>query len=227
MSKYTDEEYKEFIKSHPKFGFIINPELVISTIFGGVDQDVFLKALQALAIEWTDQGNDYPEYKKENLSTKEKGFFIQMRETARQGIDGRIASSKGGKRSKPFKDVESPSKPFKDVESPSTINKVNQLNKSINSSSGSSLNIIGIRDATEKETTTTTTNTDLIPSLDEVKQYAKKRNSKVKPERFYYYNQTRGWTDKNGQIIKSWKALFKLWEQTERTGENELQDLEF
>lgn len=110
------------------------------------------------------------------------------------------------------------------------VNDNDNDNVNVNSSSGSSLNIIGIRDATDEQTTTTTTNIDfknLIPSLDEIKRFAERRKSKVNPERFYNYNQTRGWTNKNGQVIKDWKSLFKMWEQTERSGSDDLQDLKF
>lgn len=54
------------------------------------------------------------------------------------------------------------------------------------------------------------------PSLDDVIQYRDKRNSAVNPERFFDYNESRGWSI-NGQPIKDWKAVFRNWERTEKT----------
>ena len=54
------------------------------------------------------------------------------------------------------------------------------------------------------------------PSLDDVIRYRDKRNSAVNPERFFDYNESRGWSI-NGQPIKDWKAVFRNWERTEKT----------
>ncbi|MSS19148.1 hypothetical protein [Pseudoramibacter porci] len=235
MSKYTDEEYHEFINNHSEYqAFMVRADIVNNVRVGLLDRKTFNKVLDTVAAWWTNTEDD--ECNPDILDRKEKMLYCQMIETVKNGIDPTIGRSRAvtktnlsRTKTEQHQNRASTEPVLKQQNNRTGVinKKINKVNKLSSSSSGSSLNIIGIRDATEKETTTTTTDTNLIPSLDEVKQYAKNRNSKVKPDRFYYYNQTRGWTDKNGQIIKSWKALFKLWEQTERTGENELQDLEF
>lgn len=53
------------------------------------------------------------------------------------------------------------------------------------------------------------------PTLEEVKVYAKERNSVVNAERFFNYYCAINWTVR-GEPITDWKALFRSWEQSER-----------
>lgn len=57
-------------------------------------------------------------------------------------------------------------------------------------------------------------NADALPSLEEVKEYARKECSFVNPVRFFNYYQMRDWKV-NGRKIKDWRAAFRLWESRE------------
>ena len=46
-----------------------------------------------------------------------------------------------------------------------------------------------------------------IPSLEEVREFAAKRHSKVDPEYFYNYYKAKGWP------LEDWKAAFAIWEK--------------
>ena len=54
----------------------------------------------------------------------------------------------------------------------------------------------------------------IIPSFDEVKEYCKGKN--IDPEKFYDFNQRRGWTI-DGKPIRDWKKIADCWEEKERT----------
>lgn len=54
------------------------------------------------------------------------------------------------------------------------------------------------------------------PSLDEVKEYCRKRKSSVDPERFWNYYSAIGWKF-NGAPIADWKSVFRNWEKTEKS----------
>lgn len=59
------------------------------------------------------------------------------------------------------------------------------------------------------------------PTVEEVEEYAKSRNSKVDPKRFWEYYNAGDWKDAKGQPVKSWKQRFITWEGREngnRTG---------
>lgn len=53
------------------------------------------------------------------------------------------------------------------------------------------------------------------PTLEEVKEYAQQRSSKVDPVRFHAYYEARGWMVGNSKM-KKWEAAFQLWERNER-----------
>lgn len=50
------------------------------------------------------------------------------------------------------------------------------------------------------------------PTLEEVEEYAKQRNSNVNPKQFYEYFTETNWTDTNGKKVRSWKGKFITWE---------------
>ena len=50
------------------------------------------------------------------------------------------------------------------------------------------------------------------PSLDEVREYAKSRNSTVNPDKFFEFFNEGNWVDSNGKQVKNWKQKFLTWE---------------
>lgn len=50
------------------------------------------------------------------------------------------------------------------------------------------------------------------PTLQEVEEYAKSRNSTVDPKRFWDYFDAGEWKDAKGQPVRSWKQKFITWE---------------
>lgn len=59
------------------------------------------------------------------------------------------------------------------------------------------------------------------PTVEEVEEYARSRDSKVDPKRFWEYYNAGEWKDAKGQPVKSWKQRFITWEGREngnRTG---------
>ena len=56
------------------------------------------------------------------------------------------------------------------------------------------------------------------PTLDEVIQYAKSRNSCIDPKEFYNFFNTPNengdtWVDTKGQLVSNWKGKFVTWEK--------------
>lgn len=54
-----------------------------------------------------------------------------------------------------------------------------------------------------------------LPTLDDIKKFAKERNSNVDPERFFDYYQSQNWKCGNTPIT-DWKTKFMSWEKSER-----------
>lgn len=54
-----------------------------------------------------------------------------------------------------------------------------------------------------------------LPTLEDVLQYRKERNSAVDPEKFIDHYQANGWVQSNGNPINDWKAAFRTWEKRE------------
>lgn len=52
----------------------------------------------------------------------------------------------------------------------------------------------------------------LPPTQQEVSSYISSIGSSVNPNRFYDYHSATGWVDKNGNPIKDWKAVVRLWQ---------------
>ena len=56
------------------------------------------------------------------------------------------------------------------------------------------------------------------PTLEEVRGYAKERNSPVDPRQFYDSNEGKGWvTGKFQTPIKDWKGVFRTWEHNAKS----------
>ena len=56
---------------------------------------------------------------------------------------------------------------------------------------------------------------ECYPTREEVRAYAKSRNSSVDPDRFYDYftaDPSKPWVDGKGQPVKNWKQKFITWE---------------
>lgn len=54
-----------------------------------------------------------------------------------------------------------------------------------------------------------------LPTLEEVREYARERESRVSPDLFYDYNVSLGWQTQRGNQIVDWKAAFRCWEKRE------------
>lgn len=54
------------------------------------------------------------------------------------------------------------------------------------------------------------------PSLTEVKNYVEEQGYKMDVNAFYDYYEETGWTKKNGQAIKDWRATVRSWERRSR-----------
>ena len=50
------------------------------------------------------------------------------------------------------------------------------------------------------------------PSLDDVREYCRQRNSTVDPNKFYEYFTAGNWTDSKGNKVKNWKQKLLTWE---------------
>ena len=55
-----------------------------------------------------------------------------------------------------------------------------------------------------------------IPTLEEVKKFFLAEGLTVSPERFYTYNEARGWVTKAGKRIDDWRGLARAWNKRER-----------
>ena len=54
------------------------------------------------------------------------------------------------------------------------------------------------------------------PSYEDVKEYVSQMGYQMDPAAFYDYYEETGWTKKNGQHIKDWKASVRTWERREK-----------
>lgn len=59
------------------------------------------------------------------------------------------------------------------------------------------------------------------PTLEEVIEYAKSRNSTVDPKEFYDYFEAGQWIDSEGKQVISWKQKFITWESNGRKKKND------
>lgn len=57
----------------------------------------------------------------------------------------------------------------------------------------------------------------ISPTLEEVEEYCKSRNSLVDPKVFYDYFTTGNWVDSKGNKVKNWKQKIITWEKREPT----------
>ena len=55
-----------------------------------------------------------------------------------------------------------------------------------------------------------------IPTLEEVAEYCRERQSGVDPKAFFDYYQSQKWKKSNGQPLYDWKAGVRYWERTQR-----------
>ena len=54
------------------------------------------------------------------------------------------------------------------------------------------------------------------PTFEEICEYVRQKNYKFDPAAFFDYYEAIGWTRKNGQPIRDWKAAVRTWNRRER-----------
>lgn len=62
------------------------------------------------------------------------------------------------------------------------------------------------------------------PTLEEVKDYCKERNSSVNPETFYQYYEAGDWKDSQGNPVRNWKQKLITWEKKSFKSDNKIPD---
>lgn len=67
----------------------------------------------------------------------------------------------------------------------------------------------------DSSSSTTTTDSTLKPTLENIKSYVKEKGYKFNPEKFYQHYEILGWEYK-GTPIKNWKLLADRWNNAER-----------
>lgn len=60
------------------------------------------------------------------------------------------------------------------------------------------------------------------PTLEEVEEYCKQRNSPVDAKAFYDYFETGGWVDSKGNKVKNWKQKIITWENQRKASEKSI-----
>lgn len=58
------------------------------------------------------------------------------------------------------------------------------------------------------------------PTLEEIEEYCKQRNSIVNPKTFYEYFETGGWVDSKGNKVKNWKQKIITWENNRKKSDD-------
>lgn len=58
------------------------------------------------------------------------------------------------------------------------------------------------------------------PTLDEVREYCKQRNSSVDADRFFEYFEASGWVDSKGNPVRNWKQKVITWEGRGQNGKS-------
>lgn len=55
-----------------------------------------------------------------------------------------------------------------------------------------------------------------IPTIEEVKEFCRERNSCVDPEAFWNYYNSQKWLKSNGKPLSDWRSGVRYWERTEK-----------
>lgn len=107
------------------------------------------------------------------------------------------------------------------VASPSVVNpnleNQSQLNTNTSNTYKSNTDVLNTENIGRKRPT----RAFVPPTVEEVEEYARIRNSNIDPKRFWEYYNAGDWKDAKGQPVKSWKQRFITWEGREngdRTG---------
>lgn len=66
----------------------------------------------------------------------------------------------------------------------------------------------------------------LPPTIEEVREYAKSRNSNVDVQKFYDYYSVAKWHDKDGKPVKNWKQRLITWESNNRYKPNKKPEID-
>ena len=64
------------------------------------------------------------------------------------------------------------------------------------------------------------------PTIEEVREYAKSRNSNVDIQKFYDYYSVAKWHDKDGKPVKNWKQRLITWESNNRYKPNKKPEID-
>lgn len=64
------------------------------------------------------------------------------------------------------------------------------------------------------------------PTIEEVREYAKSRNSNVDIQKFYDYYSVAKWHDKDGNPVKNWKQRLITWESNNRYKQNKKPEID-
>ena len=64
------------------------------------------------------------------------------------------------------------------------------------------------------------------PTIEEVREYAKSRNSNVDVQKFYDYYSVAKWHDKDGKPVKNWKQRLITWESNNRYKPNKKPEID-
>lgn len=64
------------------------------------------------------------------------------------------------------------------------------------------------------------------PTIEEVREYAKSRNSNVDVQKFYDYYSVAKWHDKDGNPVKNWKQRLITWESNSRYKQNKKPEID-
>lgn len=64
------------------------------------------------------------------------------------------------------------------------------------------------------------------PTIEEVREYAKSRNSNVDIQKFYDYYSVAKWHDKDGNPVKNWKQRLITWESNSRYKQNKKPEID-
>lgn len=96
------------------------------------------------------------------------------------------------------------------------INRNNRLSKTIRHESSRIVTNRDNRIEKKKEEKVEKEESPHHPTREEVRAYAKERNSETDPDFFFDYFSTRNWVDKKGDPVRNWKNKFVTWENADK-----------
>lgn len=81
------------------------------------------------------------------------------------------------------------------------------------------------RQTSDKQATTSkeSKNTTTIPTIEDVREYAKANSLIIDPDYFFKYYETAGWVDNKGKPVKNWKLKALNWNRREEEHGDDIQ----